>query len=133
MTNAMTRDPRHNGIQAGGTDQNQAIERYVTPRATVVDTADSVILELEMPGVARDAISITLDRDELTVTGTRKQEEYANAEILHQERPTFNFRRSFVLSESIDGSRTAANYENGVLRLTLYKSEDAKPRKIEIQ
>jgi len=137
MNNLTTRNQDQNAgaVQAGNGEraQQSAPERFVTPRATVVDTTDAVILELEMPGVAKDAISVTIDRDELTVTGSRKQEEYANAEILHQERPTWNFRRSFVLSECIDGSRTSAGYENGVLRLTLPKCEDAKPRKIEIQ
>lgn len=106
--------------------------RYVTPRATVYETPDAVLLELEMPGVSRDSIDITLERDELTITGQRRTENFDGAEVLHRERLPYSFRRSFVLSDSIDGARITARCENGILFLNLPKSEDLKPRKIAI-
>lgn len=134
MSNLTTREQStSNELQTSGNGQNAPTERFITPRATVTDTTDAVILELEMPGVPREAVSITVDRDELVVIGTRRPEEYANAEVLHQERPAHSFRRAFVLGDRIDTTRTSATHENGILRLTLHKAEDAKPRKIEIQ
>jgi len=108
-------------------------ERYIRPRASIFETSDSVILELEMPGATRESIDVTVHNDELTVTGARKREATDNVEVVHQERFPFDFRRQFVLSERIDGNKIQALYENGILRLTLPKSEDAKPKKITIQ
>ncbi len=72
-------------------------------------------------------------RYELVVTGRRKAEDYGKCEVLHQERSPNSFRRSFVLSEGIDGSRIAAKYENGILHPVLPKSEDLKQKKITIE
>ncbi|MGC8841628.1 MAG: Hsp20/alpha crystallin family protein, partial [Candidatus Sumerlaeaceae bacterium] len=84
------------------------------------------------PGVERDKIEVTLEQDELSVVGWRKSEEESNTEILHQERPHGCYRRTFVLSQSLDPSKINAVYENGVLKLTLAKAEAAKPKKIAI-
>jgi HSP20 family molecular chaperone IbpA len=107
-------------------------DRYVTPRSSVFDTADAVVVELEMPGVGRDNIDITVDKDELTVTGHRTRSADEGYELVHQERLLLSYRRSFVLSERIDTGNIAASYDNGVLRLSLPKSAEAKPRKISI-
>jgi len=107
-------------------------DRFVTPRSSVFDTAEAVLVELEMPGVGRDNIDITIDKDELTVTGHRARSADEGFEVVHQERLLLSFRRSFVLSERIDAANIAASYDNGVLKLTLPKSAEAKPRKITI-
>jgi len=108
-------------------------ERIVTPRASVFETENAVILELEIPGVSRDTIDVTVENDELTVTGRRVFPVDEGAEMLHQERLPFNYRRSFILSERIDSANIGANYTDGVLKLTLPKSAEAKPRKITIE
>ncbi|MBX7247242.1 MAG: Hsp20/alpha crystallin family protein [Candidatus Sumerlaeaceae bacterium] len=108
-------------------------ERYVQPRASVFGAQDAVTIELEMPGVVKDKVEITVEQDELTITGYRQVEDYSKHEVLHQERVPFNYRRSFVLSETIDSGKIQANLENGVLKLTLPKAETAKPRKIAVQ
>ena len=108
-------------------------EPYVQPRASVYGEQDAVTIELEMPGVVKDKVEITVEQDELTVTGYRQIEDYSKHEVLHQERVPFNYRRSFVLSETIDSGKIHANLDNGVLKLTLPKAETAKPRKITVQ
>jgi len=118
--------------QRNGSAQQATQEKFVTPRASIYDSTDAVVLELEMPGVGRDNIEITVDKDELTVSGRRNRPSDEQCEVLHQERLLFNFRRGFVLSERIDTGNISAAYENGVLRLTLPKSAEAKPQKIEI-
>lgn len=134
MTELMKQQDTDNEIQtrSNGTPEQTASERFVTPRASIFDTADAVVLELEMPGVGKDNVEITVDKDELTVLGRRSRPSEPNIEVLHQERLLLNFRRSFVLSERIDTGNISAAYENGVLRLTLPKSAEAKPRKISI-
>lgn len=135
MTNELTRQnsPETKSMQQDQGNGNTATQdRFVTPRSSVYDTADAVVVELEMPGVGRDNIDITVDKDELTVTGHRTRSADEGYEVVHQERLLLNFRRSFVLSERIDTGNIAASYDNGVLQLTLPKSAEAKPRKISI-
>lgn len=112
--------------------ENQA-ERFMQPRTSVFETGDNVVLELEMPGVTRDRIDVTVEKDELTVTGWRQAEEYDRYEVLHRERIPMNFRRTFVLSDIIDTGKIAAACNDGVLRLTLPKADVAKPKKIIIE
>ena len=114
-------------------DTGHQVEQFVQPRASVYEQADAVVLELELPGVARDRIDVTVERDELTVTGWRNQEDLSKYEILHRERIPLHFKRSFVVSDKIDTGRISAACVNGVLRLTLPKSEGAKPKKIAIE
>lgn len=111
---------------------NQA-EQFVRPRAAVYEDGDQVCLELEMPGVGRDSIDVTIEKDELTVTGWRKPDDYSGCEVVHRERVPLSFRRSFVLSDALDTSKIGASYVDGVLKLTLPKSEVSKPKKITIQ
>lgn len=118
------------------TQQNreaQPLEQYVQPRASVYENGSAVVIELEMPGVSRDRVEVMVEKDELTITGHREQPETEKYEILHQERIPLNYRRTFILGEAIDSSRIEAKNLNGVLRLTLPKSEGAKPKKITIQ
>ncbi len=132
MKNLMKRGDETLARQPNG-EATPAEEQFIQPRVSVLEDADAVTVHLEMPGVNRDKIEVTVEHDELTVTGWRHAEDYSNVEVLHRERLPFKYRRGFILSEQIAADRIEAAYDNGVLRLTLPKSEGAKPRKIEIQ
>jgi len=122
-----------NNNKAVETTNQQTQERTVTPRASVFETSDNVVLELEMPGVSREAIDVSVENDELTVSGRRTFAVDEGAEFLHRERLPLNYKRSFILSERIDSGNIGAKYTDGVLTLTLPKSAEAKPRKITIE
>ncbi len=111
----------------------QRNERTVSPRASVYDSGEEVVLELEMPGVDREKLDIRVDNDELTIYGVRQVHGYDGYEVLHQERLPLNYRRTFILSDRVDSAKISAGYEHGVLRLTLPKVAKAKPRKITIE
>jgi len=113
--------------------REQTRERTVTPRASVFEAGDNVVLELEMPGVSREAIEVSVENDELTVSGRRVFAVDEGVEFLHQERLPLNYKRSFILSERIDSGNIGAKYTDGILTLTLPKSAEAKPRKITIE
>jgi len=115
------------------TEGQRLPERVITPRASVYETPDSVMLELEMPGVSRDSIEVSVENDELSVSGRRVYPADDGVEWLHQERLPFNYRRSFILSDRIESTNIGAEYTDGVLRLTLPKAVQAKPRKITIE
>jgi HSP20 family protein len=93
---------------------------------------NEVILHLDLPGVDPDAIDLTVERDTLTITATRDWERKEDDELLAGERPHGNFTRRILLGESLDTARLEANYDRGVLTVTLPVAEQAQPRKIAV-
>jgi len=106
-------------------------EEFVSPVVNIHETKDGYVLEAEMPGVNKDGLEITLENNELTITG-RRASEVVSAEPIFLERSTAHFRRVFELDPAIDTGRINAKVNQGVLTLTLPKSEQVKPRKITV-
>jgi HSP20 family protein len=104
---------------------------YSVPQVNIVETKDSLILEAEMPGVSREGLEVLLEGNELTIVG-RRQTGVPNAQPVYRESSPRDFRREFVLDPSIDISRLNATIEQGVLTVTLPKTEKVKPRKIQV-
>jgi HSP20 family protein len=104
---------------------------YITPPASVRDTADGYIVTMEMPGVGKEGVEITFETPNLTVTG-RRAESAPAGEFVYRESQAGEYRRLFELDPSIDAARIAAKIDQGVLTLTLPKSEEVKPRRIEV-
>jgi len=111
------------------TTARPAREEYVAPEVNIFETKDGYVLEAEMPGVGKDGLEITLDGNEITLTG-RRGAETVTGQSVFRERRLADFRRVFELDPAIDTSKIAARLEQGVLTLTLPKSERVKPRKI---
>lgn len=103
--------------------------QYVVPDVNIYETKDGYELEAEMPGVNKDGLEITLEGNEITITGHRANE-VAPGETLFRERHGASYRRVFDLDPAIDTARISARMNQGVLFLTLPKSEAVKPRKI---
>ena len=109
----------------------QATEQFVEPAATVVENADGYTLEVEMPGVSRENLEMWVENNELTILGRRSMPSVEGT-LIHRESRPENFRRSFELDPSIDAGKISAKIEQGVVRLTLPKAEQVKPRKIAV-
>jgi HSP20 family protein len=112
-------------------NDNVSREEYLVPDVNIFDTPDGYVLQAEMPGVGKDGLEITLEGTEITITG-RRQKEAASGEAVFRERATADFRRLFELDPAIDTGQISARMEQGVLTLTLPKSERVKPRKITV-
>jgi HSP20 family protein len=95
----------------------------------IFETGDGYALEAEMPGVNKDGLEITLEGNEITITG-RRTTEPVRGEPLLRERSTADYRRVFELDPAIDTSKISAKIDQGMLTLALPKSERVKPRKI---
>jgi HSP20 family protein len=121
--NTLVRE-KHNGDRA-------QTEQFVVPSGSVIEAADGYTLELEMPGVAKDGLDISVENNELTVIGRRSLPAVEGTLIHHESRPE-NFRRTFELDPSIDADKISANIEQGLVTLTLPKAEYVKPRKIAV-
>ena len=120
------------GNRAARTNNASANERgYLVPQVNIAETKDSLILEAEMPGVSKEGLEVLLEGNELTIVG-RRQTGVPGAEPVYRESSPRDFRREFVLDPSIDTSKLGATIDQGVLKVTLPKTEKVKPRKIQV-
>ena len=118
--------------RAAQTNNASANERgYLVPQVNIVETKDSFILEAEMPGVTKEGLEVRLEGNELSIVG-RRETGVPGAEPVYRESSPRDFRREFVLDPSIDTAKLSATIEQGVLTLTLPKTEKVKPRKIQV-
>ncbi|HEU0207738.1 MAG TPA: Hsp20/alpha crystallin family protein [Candidatus Udaeobacter sp.] len=121
--NTLTRETRE-------ADRGQT-EQFITPAASVTDIADGYRLEIEMPGVKKDGLEISIENNELTIVGRRSLPAAEGMSIHRESRPE-NFRRMFELDPSIDANKISAKIDQGLVTLTLPKAEHVKPRKITV-
>lgn len=104
------------------------------PLVDVVESAEAYSLSVDLPGVKREDVKVDLKQNILTISGERKREgETSNDGMRAYERIYGRFERSFTLPQVVDVSRVEAKLEDGVLHVTLPKSELAQPRSIEIK
>ena len=113
------------------TADRQSPTQFVAPEVNIYETKDGYLLEAEMPGVSKEGLEITLDGTEITITGHRVAETLPG-EALLRERQVADFRRVFELDPAIDTGKISAKMQQGMLTLTLPKSERVKPRKIAV-
>jgi HSP20 family protein len=95
---------------------------------------DKLVANVELPGLSKGEIDISYQEGVLTISGERKPEfaEGKQPETFRSERCTGKFQRSLTLPVPIQSDRIHATYKNGVLTIDLPKSEEAKPRKVEV-
>jgi len=105
---------------------------FVPPQVNIFETAEGYSLEAEMPGVGKDGLEISLEGNEITIIGHRRQET-VEGQPLFCERQQYDYRRVFELDPAIDTAKIAAKMDQGILTLTLPKSEKVKPRKIAVE
>jgi len=107
--------------------------RYV-PAFDVSETENELIVKAEVPGMNQKDIDINLSNGILTIKGEKKQEKEAKTEQYHTiERHYGSFSRTIQLPSEVEVGKVDATYKDGVLKITLPKSETAKTRKIEIK
>jgi HSP20 family protein len=90
------------------------------------------VIRFDLPGVSRDAIDMTVEKNVLTVTAERTWARDGEDEVLVAERPHGRFSRQLFLGESLDPARIEADFADGVLTITIPVAEQAKPRKVEL-
>ncbi len=107
-------------------------QEYVAPEVNIFETGDGYIVEAEMPGVSKDGLNITVEGNELTIVGQRTTEE-PDGQPLFQESRHADYRRVFEIDPAIDTAKVTARIEQGVVTVTLPKSERVKPRRISVE
>jgi len=110
-----------------------ALERpFLSPAVDIYETKEAYVLEAEMPSVERHGLEITLEGNVLSFTGHRADSQPPGSDLVYRESAEADFQRVFELDPSIDTTRIDARVEQGVLILTLPKTEKLKPRKITV-
>ena len=121
--NTLTRETRES-------DRGQA-EQFINPPASVTEIADGYMLEIEMSGVKKDGLEISVENNELTIIG-RRSVPAAEGTLIHRESRPENFRRVFEIDPSIDADKISAKIDQGLVTLTLPRAEHVKPSKITV-
>jgi len=101
--------------------------RSFLPATDIFETDGSLEVVLEMPGVDRSNVNITVEDDVLEVRGTIEFTRYQGLRPIYTEYPVGHYRRSFSLSNRIDQHKISAEMKDGVLTVILPKAEQAKP------
>jgi HSP20 family protein len=104
---------------------------YVAPNVNIFETDEGYVLQAEMPGVSKEGLDLTVEGSEITITG-RRNPDATVGETLFRERNAADYRRVFELDPAIDTAKVSAKIAQGVLTVTLPKSERVKPRKITV-
>jgi HSP20 family protein len=104
------------------------------PSLDLADRGDSLVAELEVPGMDPKEINISVTGDVLTISGEKKREREEKEHNYHLvERSYGKFSRSVRLPSTVDPDRVEASYKDGILSITLDKTEQVKTKKIEVK
>jgi HSP20 family protein len=104
-----------------------------TPAVDIRETDNEYLIDVDLPAVAADDVSVNVKDGVLAVTGERKYEKETEGKVHRVERRYGRFSRSFRLPEDADESSIDAEAKNGVLHLKVHKREQVKPRAIEVK
>lgn len=118
-------------------DLNRYTENYpdsfsasFSPQVDVVDKENNIEINIDLPGLTKNDVNITLENGVLTVSGKRSIE---RKELSYSERYYGSFERSWRVPNSLDTTTTEAKMDNGVLTITLNKKEETKSKNIQIR
>jgi HSP20 family protein len=102
------------------------------PALDIYQDNDNVVAIIELPGMRKEDIEISLQDGMLTISGERKSESSTGHKAERTERFTGKFRRSVTLPTQVDANKVNASYKDGILTVTLPKAEEAKPKQIKV-
>lgn len=108
-------------------------QRHVVPPVDVFENDNAITLLADLPGVTREQLHIRVDGDSLLLEATAATVGPENMELVYGEAQCPAYRRQFTLSRELDTARIDAQLRDGVLRLTIPKAEDARPRRIDVR
>lgn len=110
----------------------QVQNRRIVPKCSIWDENGKVILALEIPGVGKDDVSISVENDELKIVGRRYRPARESTYVL-RERSPHDYFSSFTLDNTVDRDRIEAETGQGILTVTLHLKDAVKPRQISVK
>lgn len=104
-----------------------------TPALDVSEDKDNIYVRVELPGMKRQDIDLSLHNGSLSISGERKSEgKHEDAEVYRSERFFGRFQRTVTLPTPVATDKVKAQYKDGILTVTLPKTEEAKPKHIDV-
>ena len=120
--------------RAGTCDKEAMTIAQWAPSVDISEDDKEWLVKTDLPEVKKEDVKVTVENGVLTITGERKFEKEEKDKKYHRiERAYGNFLRSFALPDAADGSKVAAEFKDGVLKVHLPKSEKAKPKSVEVK
>src|ERR1700720_494894 len=117
---------------SGGRDESLTTSSFA-PAVDVYEDEHNVTLKIEVPGIDENDIDIRLENNTLTVHGERKIEKEEKEENYRRvERRYGTFTRTFTVPPTVDSEKVSATYDKGLLKITLPKKAEAKPKQIKV-
>lgn len=117
---------------AAAQEATRAARHYV-PATDIHETEDALAISMEVPGVEKEGVEVTLENDVLKVSCQVDFSSYEGMEPIYTEYDVGHYSRSFSLSSTIDQGGISARVEDGVLFLVLPKTKEAVPRRIAVE
>jgi len=118
------------------TELSRASQQFLggwVPPVDLYEDKDALTVRVELPGMRKEDIELSVHEDMLTVAGERKAEACKDAEVCRSERFVGRFQRTIGLPSPVQMDKVQASYSDGVLTVTLPKTEEAKPRQIQVK
>lgn len=113
--------------------KEQLAQGTFVPPVDIYEDEHSLVLKLEVPGMNEEDLNVSLENSTLTVSGERKFEKEEKEENFHRiERRYGSFTRTFRLPNTVDAENVEAGYDKGILKITLAKRAEAKPKQIKV-
>ncbi len=104
------------------------------PAVDISETKDAYIIKGELPGVEKEDVDISIDDNLLSIRGEKKYEKSVDEDQSYRTECVYgSFERSFTLPKQVDINNVDAVFKNGVLKLTMPKAEEAKPKQIQVK
>ncbi len=120
-------------VGAGRGQEKELISSSWNPAVDIYESENQLVMTAEIPGVDEKDVEIKIEDNTLTIKGERKFEKETKQENYHRiERSYGSFYRSFTLPNYVDQDKIHAEHENGVLKITMPKKTELKPRKVKI-
>ena len=117
-----------------GVDEPGLLNGTWVPAVDVAEGDDTYTVKMELPGVNKEDVKITLESNILTIRGEKRAEGEVKEKNYHRtERSYGSFQRSFTLPTTVKNDKIDAVYKDGILTVTLPKAEEAKPKQIEVK
>jgi HSP20 family protein len=125
-------DESFRGLQRSG-NEDWALGGSWAPAVDIYERDGNIVLQAELPGVDAKEVDIRVENNTLSLRGERKWDNEVKQENYHRVERTYgSFSRSFTLPSVVDQEKIKAEYKDGVLRVTLPKKEEAKPKQISV-
>jgi len=121
------------GFFRGINDEETSLSTW-SPAVDVAEHDDVYVVKVELPGVNKDDVKVTIESNILTIRGEKKQEKEVKKENYHRvERSYGSFQRSFTLPSTVKSDKIDAAYKDGILTIAVPKAEEAKPKQIDVK